>query len=175
MKDIVRYGFTLGIICVLAGGLLATVNTVTKPKIIAQAVKQEEESLAQVLPQAERFEPVKSSAGEIIYYKAYAKDNKPAGAAFKASAKGYSGIIETMAGMSRDGRISSIKILSQSETPGLGNRIAEAAFLFLFANKDILGLNQIQAIAGATISSKAVIDSVKKKAEEIKGLIENVK
>jgi Na+-translocating ferredoxin:NAD+ oxidoreductase RnfG subunit len=38
-----------------------------------------------------------------------------------------------------------------------------------FSNKK--DLNQVEAISGATISSKAVIDSVQKRAEEIKALI----
>jgi electron transport complex protein RnfG len=75
--------------------------------------------------------------------------------------------------MTKDGTITAIKILNQNETPGLGARIIEPEFTRQFSNKDLSALNDIQAITGATISSRAVIEAVKKKAGEIKELIKN--
>lgn len=172
MKEMARYGITLAGICIVAAGLLAGVNSLTTPKIIAQAQAEEELSLKEVLPEAERFEPVKT-AEEVLYYKAYNKEGKFIGAAFSISAKGYSSTVTTMAGMLKDGTITTIKILDQGETPGLGARIIEAGFTGQFSKKKIEDLGSVQAITGATISSKAVIDSVRKKAEEIGALIKN--
>ncbi len=172
MKEMVRYGFILGLICVVAAGLLAGVNSLTKSRIIAQAQAEGEASLQEVLPQAIRFEAVKSGE-EIVYYKAYDKERKLIGIAFKASGKGYSSTIETMVGMLKDGTITTIKILSQNETPGLGANVAESSFSSRFKNKK--DLDEVQAITGATISSRAVIDSVKKRAEEIKKAIQDEK
>jgi len=166
----IRYGFILGLICVVAAGLLAGVNSLTKFKIIAQAQAEEEAGLKEVLPQALRFEPEKFG-GEVIYYKGYDQAGKLTGVAFKASSKGYSSVIETMAGMLPDGTITAIKILSQNETPGLGSQVAEPEFAEQFKNQDAVELSGVVAITGATISSRAVIDSVKQKAQEIKALI----
>jgi electron transport complex protein RnfG len=170
MKEMIRYGLILALICVVASASLAVVNSITKPRIIAQAQAEEETSLKQVLPQAQNFEPVKSGE-DILYYKAHDKDNKFLGVAFKTQAKGYSSTIETMVGMTKDGTITAIKILSQNETPGLGARITEVEFTGQFTERNIQGLDKVQAITGATISSRGVIDSVKKKAEEIRILI----
>jgi electron transport complex protein RnfG len=170
MKEITRYGFTLALICIIASGLLAGVNSLTKPRILRQAQAEEEMSLKAVLPQAETFTPVKDE-GSVIYYKAFDKEKKQIGVVFKASGKGYSSAIETMAGMLEDGTITAIKVLTQNETPGLGAKITEAEFSGRFKQKK--DLSGIQAITGATISSRAVIDSVKKKAREIKELIKN--
>jgi len=172
MKDMLRYGFILAIICIVASGLLAGVNSLTKSRIIAQAQAEEEAGLKEVIPEALRFETVKSG-DEVIYYKAYDKQGKLVAVAFKASGKGYSSPIETMVGMLKDGTITAIKILSQNETPGLGARVAEGEFIAQFKNTQ--DLTKVEAITGATISSKAVIDSVKKKAEEIKKLIQDEK
>ncbi len=172
MKELLRYGFILGLICVVASGLLAGMNSLTKTRIIAQAQAEEDAGLKEVLPQAARFEAVKSGE-EIIYYRAYDGVGKLIGVAFKASGKGYSSTIETMAGMLKDGTITAIKILSHNETPGLGANVAESSFSSQF--KDKKDLAQVQAITGATISSKAVIDSVNNKAQEIKELIKNAK
>ncbi len=172
MREMLRYGFILGLICAIASGLLAGVNFITKPRILAQARAEEEMSLKEVLPEAGRFAEVKSGE-EILYYKAYDKDSGLVGVAFKASAKGYSSTIETIAGMTKDGTITAIKILNQNETPGLGARIIEPEFTRQFSNKNVPALNDIQAITGATISSRAVIEAVKKKAQEIRVLIKD--
>lgn len=172
MKEIIRYGFTLALICIVASASLAIVNSFTKARILAQSQTEEESSLKEVFPPAANFEAVKSG-NEVIYYKAFDKDGKFIGAAFKASGKGYSGTIETMAGLTQEGRITAIKVVNQNETPGLGSQVAEPAFSNRFSNKDLQNLNQVQAITGATISSRAVIDSVKKKAEEIRELLKN--
>lgn len=172
MKEMVRYGVILSLICVIASASLAAVNSVTESKIIAQAESEEKAGLKEVLPEGEKFEAVKLG-DEIIYYKAYDKNNRIIGAAFKASGKGYSSAVETIAGMTKDGIITAIKVINQNETPGLGAKVAESPFSAQFAQKAFQKLDEVQAITGATISSTAVIDSVKKKAAEIKGLIEN--
>jgi electron transport complex protein RnfG len=172
MKEMIRYGFILALICIVAAGLLAAVNSLTKSRIITQVQAEEEASLKEVIPEAEYFEPVKSE-DEIIYYKALDKTKKIIGAAFKAQGKGYSSTIETMVGMRQDGSIIAIKVLSQNDTPGLGARVVESSFTDQFRDKK--DLSDIQAITGATISSKAVIDSVKKKSLEVISLIKNEK
>lgn len=55
MKEMFRYSLTLSLICIAASGLLATVNLVTKSKIIAQAQAGEEAGLKEVLPAASRL------------------------------------------------------------------------------------------------------------------------
>ncbi|MDI6758835.1 MAG: FMN-binding protein [Candidatus Omnitrophota bacterium] len=170
MKEMVRYGFILSLICIAASASLAAVNSLTRLKIIEQARSEEEAGLIEVIPDAQKFEPIKLGEGT-IYYKVFDKDNKFIGAAFKASQKGYSSTIETIVGMKKDGVITGIKVLSQNETPGLGARIIEANFSSQFLGKNTEGLSDVQTITGATISSSAVIESVKKKAEEIKKLL----
>jgi len=170
MKEMVRYGSVLAIICIVAAGLLAGVNSLTKDKILQQAQAEEDASLKEVMPAGASFEAIKSGS-EILYYKVYDKSKKYIGIAFKSSGKGYSSIIETMVGMFKDGTITAIKVLSQNETPGLGARVSEPDFTGQF--KDKKDLNEVEAITGATISSKAVMDSVQKKAGELKELIKN--
>jgi len=174
IKDMLRYGLILALICLLAGGLLAAVNHLTKTKILAQGAIEQENSLKEVFPEASSFEPVNSQA-TLLYYKAYDKNQKLLGVAFNAQGKGYSSIIETLVGMRKDGTIVAIKVIGLNETPGLGSRVAEKSFTGQFTDKEAANLKGVQAITGATISSKAVMDSVKAKALEIKELIKNEK
>ncbi|MFA4888120.1 MAG: RnfABCDGE type electron transport complex subunit G [Candidatus Omnitrophota bacterium] len=170
MKEMARYGITLAVICVAASASLAIVNKITSPRIIAQAQAEEQSSLKEVMPQAESFLAVKPKE-EVLYYKALDKQGKFLGVVFKAAAKGYSSVIETIAGMTKQGVITDIKVISQNETPGLGARVTENSFTDSFKNKPIEVMGEIQAITGATISSQAVIEAVKTKAAEIKELI----
>lgn len=174
MKEMMRYGFILAVICIAASVLLAVVNSLTQNRIIAQARAQEEATLSELLPAAVDFVPVKS-ADEVLYYKGYDKDKRFAGVVFKASGKGYSSVIETMAGLTKDGKITSIKIISQNETPGLGSKVTEPEFISRFSAKEVKELSRVQAITGATISSSAVINSVNKKAKELEELLKNEK
>ena len=174
MKEMARYGFILALICVIAAGLLSGVNTLTRSKIAAQAKAEEQAALKEVMPQAAKFTEVKPGQ-ETLYYKALDSQDKLIGFVFKASGKGYSSVIETLAGISLDEKISAIKVVSLSETPGLGMRVTENSFTSQFNNQDALSLSGVQAISGATISSSAVMDSVIKKAQEIKELIKNEK
>mgnify|MGYP000771863080 FL=1 len=76
----------------------------------------------------------------------------------------------TIIGMLMDGTVTGYKVIEQKETPGLGTKIAESKFADQF-----IGLNsyhdqfklkkdggEIDAVTGATISSRAVIDAVEK-------------
>ncbi|MDD5464855.1 MAG: FMN-binding protein [Candidatus Omnitrophica bacterium] len=176
MKEMFRYGFILALICTIAAGLLAAANALTRPKIFAQAQLEERAGLKEVMPAAAGFKAVKPEADkEILYYKAFDSQDKLIGFVFKASGKGYSSMVETLVGVFLDDKISAIKVISQNETPGLGVRITENKFTGQFSNRNSLDLSGVQVIAGATISSRAIINSVMKKAREIKELIKNEK
>ena len=176
MKEIARYGFILAFICVVASGLLAAVNKLTGPKILAAAKSEEQAALKEVMPLAADFTAVQPAADkEILYYKAFDPQGKLIGFVFKAAGKGYSSVIETLAGVFLDDKISAIKVISLNETPGLGMRVTEDKFTGQFNRQNSLDLSSVEAITGATISSRAVIDSVMKKAQEIKALIKNDK
>jgi len=176
MKEMMRYGFVLAVICVVAAGLLAGVNVLTRPKIAAAALAEERAALKEVMPTAAKFDPVQPDKNkEILYYKAFDSQDKLIGFVFKATGKGYSSEIETLAGIFLDEKISAIKIISQNETPGLGMKVTEDKFTDQFNGQDSLDLSVVQAVSGATISSRAVINSVMKKAQEIKALIEHEK
>lgn len=167
MKDMIKYAFILGVICFLASGVLAVVNAVTEPKIQLQQSKEESLALKEVMPEASSFNP-ESKDGILLYYKAYDASSKLIGFVLKSKGKGYSSEIETITSLNLNLEIGDIKILSQNETPGLGSRVAEAPFRAQFKGKKLDNFNEVQAITGATISSSAVINSIKNKLAELK-------
>jgi len=89
------------------------------------------------------------------------------GQAFMAQGVGYGGPIDILVGLEPDNTLRGIQIVSQKETPGLGAKITETAFLDRFVGADgrTLALAKdggtIDAITGATISSSAVVEAIK--------------
>jgi electron transport complex protein RnfG len=80
--------------------------------------------------------------------------------AVEGSGKGFHGQIGVMVGVSKEGKILDIGITSLSETPGIGSRVTAPSYTDqykgLAATKDI----QVDAISGATYSSKGVVAAV---------------
>lgn len=163
-KDIFKSSIPLVLICIVISFLLAFVNLSTKSTIEKGKNLENENARKTVLSDASSFEECKIN--DIEYYKGFDGDNL-IGYVFLTEAKGYGGKIEVMTGISSDGTIKGISILSQNETPGLGANIKNDNFKSQFNKKvpsngftvvktSASDSNEIEAITGATISSKAV-------------------
>lgn len=183
-NNTVSYAVTLGAICLFAAALLTGVHSLTQPKIEAQMLSRVQEGLRDVFPAAERFEPIEED-GQTVYYKAFDGKNTLLGLVFQTSRRGYSSDIVTLAGMDQEGVVVRIRVLSQNETPGLGTRVTEVDskktggqarpwFQAQFDGKKVDTLDtSVDAITGATITSRAVIDAVQEKGKAILKKVKN--
>lgn len=182
---IVRLGFILMLIAALASGGLALLNTQTAPVIAHNKAIEQEQARAEVMRSlgVTRFEKVTSDKG-FEYYKAYDESGNLMGYVTVAKGKGYSSTIETVAGYDTTLHVAGLKITFQQETPGLGTKSQEVKkgestpwFLQQFTGKDATTLavkkdrGDIDAITGATITSRAVTNSVRQAALELKDAI----
>jgi electron transport complex protein RnfG len=106
------------------------------------------------------------------------------GYALPAQGNGYQGVIKLMIGLSPDlAEITGISILEQVETPGLGGRISEQAFQEQFRGvktEPAVGYvkNQkpekdtdVQAVTGATISSRSVVTIINRSIEKFREVL----
>ena len=99
------------------------------------------------------------------FYRIYRKEQR-IGYAFMAVGKGYGGDIDILIGLNKDKTIKGIEIIKQTETAGMGVKITEKEFTDQFGNRTLneIGLKrsggQIDAITGATKSSRAVTSAV---------------
>ncbi|MEG0307118.1 MAG: RnfABCDGE type electron transport complex subunit G [Clostridium sp.] len=165
MIENLKLGATLLVITAIAGLILAFAYDITRAPIEAKAKENQAIALKVVLA-ADEFEELKADNAENIKAIFEAKNSgQTTGHVFNVIAKGgYGGDIELMVGIKNDGSISGIKILKQSETPGLGSKAAEPGFTDQFksikAEKELAVGSDIQSITGATISSKAVTSGV---------------
>ena len=81
---------------------------------------------------------------------------------------GFGGKIELIVGFFLDGTINAYKVIDHKETPGLGTKIMEPKFASQFKgmspDNELFRVGQdggeIDAVTGATISSRAVIDAI---------------
>jgi electron transport complex protein RnfG len=151
----------LGVICIIITGALAVTNNATAP-IIAEATRvAQENARKELLPDADGFTKVEGIdvAGVSDVYEA---DNG-VGVVITSSAKGYGGDITVMTAFEPDGTVKEIKITEQSETAGLGAKVeTDKNFLNSFSGlpAKTFTVTDINAISGATISSKAVTAAV---------------
>lgn len=164
MKSTLRLILVLLVACALAAGALSLVNAVTKDRIAGFARQEREQALKQVFPAAEEFREVLPGR----HWEALA-GGVPVGHVFAATIQGYSGPILSFFGLGADNTVTSVKVLTHSETPGLGAKIVEEGFLKQFAglSNGQIALRRddpqgrIDAITAATISSRALTASLR--------------
>lgn len=183
-KVVFKLGFILLAISAVAACLLALTNYVTAGTIEQINLEANKAARQEVLSEATDFEQVPAEelakiATEIglenpeELIEAYIGTNggTVVGYTIKtAPGSGYSGEILMLTGISADGLVTGVSILEHHETPGLGALAVEPAFRDQYKEKsasekvtvvkiDPTG-NQIQAITGSTITSKAVTAGV---------------
>ena len=149
-------------ICVTA---LTFTDSFTRAKIEAQEEQKIQHMLSAMFPNMSRY------TFEDDIYTIYA-DGTEIGYAFLAVGKGYGGDIDILVGLEDETTVKGITIISHTETPGLGSRVAESSFTDMFRGLNIADIalrqegGQIDALTGSTISSRAVIDAVRNTAME---------
>lgn len=159
---IIKPALLLTAICTAATLLLALANLLTQARIAENAAAKAAQSRMLVLA-ADEYVPLDDRQ---TVYEARDSEGHSIGVVVTTRAKGYGGDIEVMTGIRSDGTVAGVTILSMSETPGLGARTKEDAFLTQYsgANDPTLAVNKdggtIDAVSGATISSRAVTDAV---------------
>jgi electron transport complex protein RnfG len=164
MKDITRFSIVLFSICIISALLLACIFDIAEPRIQEQRRLEEKKAIQGVLPALpDTIEKVEDQ--DLVFYKAKDTQGNLIAYVFIAEGYGYSSDIRTVVSLTPEGNIVEAKILEQLETPGIGSQITEEDFLSQFKDKRFDA--EFDTITGATISSTAVIDSIKEAAERI--------
>lgn len=167
IKSIIKTGLFLFTVSALSGILLAYSESVTKPLIDSNQRKIEQDAQNAILP-SKSFKEI--TEGKDTFTVGYNENNKPNGAIFKVAPKGFGGAITMLVGINADGKVTGYKILSHTETPGLGAKLLSNKFKTDFEN--LLKANpspvfkvkkdggNVDAITAATISSRAFCSGI---------------
>jgi len=186
MKNMLKDALVLFVITLFAGLLLGVVYEITKEPIAVQEEKARQEAFAEVFESAEKFETIEKITQEETEkvladanitgvtvnetVGAYGSGDQLLGYCITVTThEGYGGDIKMTLGVNLDGSLNGISILEISETPGLGMK-AESVLKPQFSGKNAeqfeytktgaAAENQIDAISGATITTKAVTNAV---------------
>ena len=155
----------LTVVVLIAVSVLSFTHDITKDAIAEQKDNKVKNMLEEMFPSIDNYK-----YGNDLYT-VYSQDDI-IGYAFLASGQGYGGEIEILVGLENENAIKSIIIISQTETPGIGARIADESFTNQFTNisLDDIALSRdggsIDALTGATISSNATVNAVRETAIE---------
>lgn len=171
-KDIFIPTISLFLICLVVAFLLAGTNELTKEPIAQLQVQKADEAKLQVCPYAVSFDGQETTDVPVEFYRGYDENGNVVGYAIPSSHKGYGGEVEIMVGISLQGEITGVNILSINETPGLGMNATKESFRNQFlgaipengftAKSDDVSKEKIDALTGATITSEAVSQAVNK-------------
>jgi electron transport complex protein RnfG len=165
MKDVVKFGLILMAISAVAAASLALTYNLCKPLIDADKLNETKEALSSILPAAKTFsEDRRTIEGNEVSYFTGESHSKTVGVIVSVSSKGYGGPIDMLVGVDPAGKVTGVKILKISDTPGLGLKANDAKYLSQYIGRNwgkrFMAKKDIQAISGATITSQAVADGV---------------
>ena len=152
----------LTLICIVVSAALAIMHTATSPIIEEAAQERAEAAMLETLPDATGFEAISTDDfyGIPPTIRAMYRTTNGVGYLFIAAVRGFGGDITVIAGVDNGGKVISTSTLSHSETRGIGNFIEEEWFLGQFVG---LGSNfddEIDTIAGATITRDAFVEAI---------------
>ena len=178
MGDIVKLALRLFIFALVASVLLAVTNEVTKGPIEQQKLASKMAALNTVLPGCEyeqiEYEGISDDSALDEIFIGKNADGSIKGYALTANPQGYGGEIPITLGVSEGGYVTQVYVGSLQETQGLGSRVGDDAFkeqfIAIAADPDTLR-NDVDTIAGATISSSAFVNAVQEMLTYTKGTL----
>lgn len=179
VKETIKISIILFLITAISAALLAFVNQKTAPMIEQNEQKKISDALKLVMSDATDFEKselpdtadkiTENYSTDIIeFYIAKGSDGNDVGICAITETKGYSSGLRCAVGVDKNGEVTGVEIISHNETPGLGANAEKEEFRSQYAGKkDEISVvknnasdNEINAISGATLTSRGVTSNV---------------
>ena len=175
---VLRLAGTLLLICAVTAGLLAGVNSITAPIIDELNAAKTQEAISAVLPGGFDTEIADYADASGIVSKVYQGAN---GYAVEVGPGGFDNTITMMVGIDNEGKVLGISVVNHTETAGLG-AVADAdtpkgiAFREQFVGTSgSVAVSKdggtLDAITGATITSRAICVGVNAALDCVAGLV----
>lgn len=171
MKKILKLTFILFLICAITAGILGGVNELTHDRIAEQNRQKTVKAYSAVLP-ADDYELVELSPELKAAYPSVDKVSRAAngsGYVVESTFSGAQGLITLAVGVDDSLKCTGISVISHSETSGLGANAASSSEIGVNWRAQFLGVDEtvaltkaggtIDALAGATITSRSVTEA----------------
>ena len=170
--SMLRLIVVLFVIAVVVAFLLGFVNYITADRIAEIKEAKTNDAVREVLS-ADTYDEIEYTGGNQSVNKIYAAGD--AGYVVNVTTSGFGGAIDMVVGVDTSGTVTGISIIDMSETSGLGDNAIRDTFRDQFIGAtDTLAVSKdggtIDALTGATITSRAVTDGVNIAMEAVKTL-----
>lgn len=154
----------LTVIASLTALMLAVVNGFTADRIAENLRTATNDAIAEIFTEGKTFEKIDSEYTLPVtdIWLVAGNDGKNIGYCIFVTVKGFKENIDFVVGADTAGKCIGIKIIASAETAGLGSLISDAGYTAQYIGK-AAGMtlnNEIDAISGATISSRALLEGV---------------
>lgn len=171
----------LGVVTLAATALLVLGDALTRGPIAERRAEDLAASLAQVIPArmhdndltADTLTLTDAAGAPVTVYRAV-QQGQVTGVAFQVRGLGYSGAIDTILGLDHKGRILGARVLTHTETPGLGDKIEarKGDWILGFEGRSLgdpppdrwavrKDGGDFDQFSGATITPRAVVSAIK--------------
>ena len=191
--SIIKIAFNMMMACLVSGAVIAGVYACTAEDAIKTREKAEADARVELVKDVENatFIPIDDVTFEFNFtniggkeevvkvekekWFKVMKDGKQVAYILPTSYKGYAGVIEMIAAITTDGKVIRYKILAHRDTPGLGDGALKDYFIERFKGKGVEDLKvvkvkddtKIEALTGATITTRAVTNGMKKAVDKV--------
>ena len=178
MNKILKLALVLLAVSAIVAGVLGIINELTYPVIDAQKQAKTAEAFASVL-KADRFDEVEFDNPD---FPTVLTVHKAEGVGYVVTSKfsGAQGNITMAVGVDNDFKCTGISVIEHSETSGLGANAASTGEVGVNFRKQFVGQDEsialanaggsIDALTGATITSRAITEAVATSIQAVKTL-----
>ncbi len=176
-KFVIRLGVTLFLIAAVVAGILAAVNSITEPVINNLNEEKTQKAIEAVLPGGYETEITDYADATGLVFKVYKGAN---GYALEVKPSGFDNTITMMVGVDFEGNVLGISVVSHTETAGLGAVSAAKTSAGEEFRGQFVGQSgevkvtkdggEMDAITGATITSRAICTGVNAALDCVAGL-----
>lgn len=163
---VLKLGVILFLICAITAGLLGFVNSITEERIDAITAEKTAKAMSSVLP-ADEYPEVEYTGGDALVLNAYqaVSGGSPIGYVIEVAPSGFGGTIDMVVGVDLDGVVTGVDIIDMAETSGLGDNASKPEFRDQYiGGSGTFAVTKdggtIDALTGATVTSRAVTDGV---------------
>lgn len=169
--SVFKIGINLTLACLLSSAVIAGTYAFTAPVAAKSKIELDNKARKGLVKDAQDFKAVEGKEG----WFAALKDGKVIAYVVPAESKGYGGAINMLAAVTTEGQVIDYAILKFNETPGLGDKAEKPDFRNRLVGKTAEMLEvvkvpsekNVQALTGATITSRAVTKGIKEAVEEV--------
>ncbi len=164
MHKILRLALTLAVVGIISAALLTVVNNWTEPIIAERRAAEYFQAVKEYFPAVQDSETIEFEGD--VYELIYDGSGELLGVVATIGQDGYDGIITYNLVVNREGEIIGVRVISHTETPGIGDIIEKPEFQNQFMGKTfedpLTAGDDVDTYSGATVSTSAMIGSIRR-------------